>query len=530
MKRIHLTFIGLAVCLIASLAISDMAAAQDKPQRGGTAIITLLEDPITINPNVTTNIPSRVIGCIVYQGLLEVSPDYKILPLLAKSWKVSPDGLTYEFDLIETEWHDGKPFTSDDVVYTLLEVSAKYSALFQRVGNLIKSVEAPAKDKVVIKLSAPHGAFLVALGCIQGAAILPAHLFRGTDPLKNPASIATPVGTGPFKLQEWRRGDFLRMVRDEKYHEQGKPYLDAVIGKVIPTMSTAIQALHAGEVDMVGNVPPNDVKGILADSNLKVLDSDVPPASTLAFFNVKRKPLDDKRVRHALMMATDRQFLMRKVFFNVGTAGTQPFTTDINWLVVPEIDYNKSYPYDVARANALLDDAGYKRDANGKRFEVTVATFASLLPELQQAALAMKSMWKKVGVDVDVEALETATYIERVYKKGEMDVALVSYTSYSDPAFGIVRTFATGSIGRPFGNASFYSNPAADALFLKGEKATGFEARGKFYAEGQKMIAEDLPVIQLRSYLDQTAASKRLRNVWGLAQGNGRWADAWLAK
>lgn len=530
MKRISQTFLSIALALGASAVLTGTAVAQGAPQKGGTAIIALGEDPQTVNPNVTTNIPSRIVGCILYQGMVEVSPDYKILPLLAKSWQVSPDGLTYSFDLVKAEWHDGKPFTSADVKYSLLEVSAKLSALFNRVGKLIDNIDTPAADKVVIKLKEPFGPFLISLGCIQGAAILPSHLFAGTDPLKNPASIETPVGTGPFKLTEWRRADFIRLAKNDKYHEPGKPHLDGIIGKVIPQVSTALQALRAGEVDYVSNIPPNDVAAIVADPKLKVLDSDNAPISTLAFFNMKQKPLNDKRVRHALMMAIDREYLMKNVFFNIGTVGVQPFTTDIPWVVNAKIDYRKMYPFDVAKANALLDEAGIKRDQNGKRFSMNIAVFAALQVELQQVAVALKSMWEKVGVDVTVTALETATYIKRVFQDGEFQMSLVGYTSYSDPALGIVRTFDTSSIGRPFGNASFYSNPKVDAMFTEGEKASAPQERGKHYNAAQEIIAEDLPVIQLRSYLDQTAATKKLNGIWRIAQGNGRWADGWLAK
>ena len=191
---------GILFGALAGICWAGIAFPQPVPQRGGSVIFTLSQDPTTVNPDVSTNPPDRQIGCIIYQGLVQLSTDYKVLPLLAKSWTASPDGLTYTFELNDAEWHDGKPFTSDDVKYSLLEVSAKYSAVFAPAARAIESIETPTKNRVIIKLKQPFGPFLISLGCIQGAAIMPAHIFRGTDVLKNPATTITPVGTGAFKL------------------------------------------------------------------------------------------------------------------------------------------------------------------------------------------------------------------------------------------------------------------------------------------------------------------------------------------
>jgi peptide/nickel transport system substrate-binding protein len=520
------------IALGAALAVAGgLSGAQAQaPVRGGSAIITLSQDPSIPTPSLSSNVPDRIIGCIIYQGLVEVTPDYEILPLLAKSWTVSPDGLSYDFTLNKATWHDGKPFTSDDVKYSILEISAKYSSIFAAAGRVIDSVETPAPDRVIFKLKRPFGPFLISLGCIQGGPIVPAHLYRGTDPLTNPTTTANPVGTGAFKLAEWRRGDVIRLVRNPGYFEPGKPYLDEIIGKVITQSASRLQALQAGEVDLVFSVPATDLQTVRATPALKIVQSDNAPLSSIAFFNTTRKPFDDKRVRQALFMATDRDYVFKTAFLGVGSVGVMPFTTDIGWAANPEIDYRKMYPFDPARANALLDEAGVKRDANGKRFSAHVALLATQYPEFQQVALAFKSMWQAVGVDVVIDALEDATYLKRIYADKDFDISLITYTSYSDPALGIARTFVTASIGKPYGNAAQYSNPAVDALFEKGETATSHAERGRYYREAQAILAADLPVLQLRQYRDNVAAAKQLEGLWGKTQGNGQWTEAWMAK
>lgn len=413
--------------------------------------------------------------------------------------------------------------------YSLLEFNSKYSPIFGAAGRDIDRIDTPAPDKVVITLKQPFGPFLISLSSISGGAIMPAHLYRGTNVMTNPTTTSAPVGTGAFRFVEWRHGDFVRLERVPDYYaEPGRPYLNEIIAKVITNPAARIQALQAGEVDLVQFPQPTALPAIRADRKLKVETSDVAPLCDLAFYNTTHKPLDDKRVRQALFMATNRDYLMKAAFFDIGKVGTQPFTTDIPWTINPAIDYNKMYLYDVARSNALLDAAGLKRGAGGKRFGLHIAILATQYPEFRQVSQAMRSMWREVGVEVTINALEDATYLQSVYKEGNFDVALIVYTSFSDPALGITRTFATSTIGKPFGNASRYSNPTVDALFERGERPTDLAERGKYYDQAQAILAEDLPVLQLRDYRGLDFATKDLMGLWGVIQGNGRWSDAWL--
>ena len=519
--------LGAALALASCLAGPALAQT---PQRGGTAIFALSQDPPSVNPAASSGFANRMVGCILFQGLVRVTDDYRILPGMAKSWTVSPDGLTYTFDLQNAKRHDGKPFTSDDVKFSLVEVSAKFSPTFAPAGRSIESVEAPAPDKVVIKLKNSFGPFLVSLACFQGGAITPAHLYRGTDILKNPANVSSPVGTGAFKLAEWKHGDFIRLAKNPDYWDSGKPYLDEVVGKVITQPSTAVQALKSGEIDVLQPVPPNDMAGISANPKLRVIESDQPESMTLAFLNTTRKPLDDKRVRRALFMATDRDYLFKNAFFEVGNVGIMPMPSRLKWAANSSIDYRKMYPFDPARANALLDEAGVKRGVDGKRFTLHLYIYSADYPEFRQVAVALKSMYQAIGVDVDTEAMEEATLVKKVHVERDFDMTMVGYTSFGDPALGFARAFISSTVGRPYGNPSGYSNPVVDELFVKGERALTYEERGPFYSQAQAIIAADLPVFTWRELRNMDAGSTRIHDLWGKIQGNGNWAEAWLEK
>ncbi len=516
--------------LAAALCLAAPLAQAQTPQKGGTAIVVLAQDPPHVNPNITSGYINHLLGCMIYQGLVEVAADYSIKPLIAKSWTVSPDGLTYSFELNKTSFQDGSPVTAEDVKYSLTEVSAKFSPTFAPAGRELDSVEAPAPDKVVIKLKKPFAPFLVSMTCSQGAAILQPAQFRGTNIPQNPANMEGPIGTGAFKLVEWKRGDTMRLVKSDKYWEPGKPYLDGITTKTITQASAALQALQAGEVDMVPLLQPSDFAAVRANPKLKIETGDVPPNTVFLMPNNKNKPLDDKRVRQAMFMATDRDYLMKNAFFNQGAVAVMPFAPDISWAANPEIDYNKMYPFDVAKANALLDEAGLKRGADGKRATFRMLNYGHEYPEYQLVAPALKSMWQAVGVDLQLSNLETATYLKQVFVDHDFDWTLSPYSSFSDPALGIARVFVTSSIAKPYGNATQYSNPEVDALFDKAQGAVTTEGRGQYYRQVQSILASDLPALTLRQYRNNDAASVRLKGLWGIIQGQGHWVDAYLAQ
>ena len=148
--------------------------AGEEPKRGGSAIVVIGADPAILNPNVTAGVPDVLTGCMLYDGLVRFAEGFRIVPSLAKRWEIGADGLTYTFHLVTANWSDGQPLTSDDVKYTLLEVSSKYGSKFAAPGKAIKDIKTPDAQTVVVTLSKPFGPFLFSLACEQNAAILPA--------------------------------------------------------------------------------------------------------------------------------------------------------------------------------------------------------------------------------------------------------------------------------------------------------------------------------------------------------------------
>jgi peptide/nickel transport system substrate-binding protein len=528
-SSLHLATISAGLAIVGLLA-GEATAQAPTPKRGGTAIIAIGSDPTVLNPVINSGSAEVNTACFILEGLVVLNNvNEKFEPALAESWTISPDGKTYTFKLRKTNWHDGTPFTSEDVRFTI-DVMAKVGPTFAaQAGKALESVTTPDPQTVEIKLKESYGPLLRVLTCHFGGSILPAHLYKSAEVRTTPVN-QKPVGTGPFKFADWAPGDRIRLVKNDKYWDTGKPYLDGAVVRIMPNAASRTQALLAGEVDYIQwtYFPPSDGKTVDANPNTKREITGYPPNMLYAFFNLKRKPLDDVKVRHALLAATDRKFIFDAAFYGLGKPGTAPWAKQIAWTDDPSINYDKSHPFSPEKAAQMLDEAGYKPDANGIRFRLSIA-YDAASSERSRTALALQEMWKRVGVELTVQPLEAAVLIPRVHAEGNFDVYMSSYQSYGDPAIGVGRAYISGTIGGSFGNAASYSNPEVDALFAKAAALTVLEERAAIYRQIQPILMRDLPAITLHENRSFDAASKKLVGGWGY-MGNIRLGDAWLEK
>ncbi|MBI3711213.1 MAG: ABC transporter substrate-binding protein [Proteobacteria bacterium] len=524
--------VGIAASTAILLGGIGAALAQGTPQRGGTVVIAMAGDPPAVNPDTSQGVPDKQIGCMVYESLVRVTKSYEAAPLLAKSWDISPDGLTYTFHLVDAQWHDGRPFTSDDVKFTLTEVSAKYGSRFAAAAKAIKSIDTPDAHTVVVNLSSPFGPFLLSLACSANAAILPAHLLRGQDVLKHPATLTNPVGTGPFMLTEWVRGDRIVLQRNPNYWKTPEPWLDRIVAKIIPDPSARFLALQAGEVDYMNayffSLTAYDL--VSKNPQLKLGDTSYP-TNDLILFNTRRPPLDDRRVRQALFMALDRDFILKTVFFGIGSIAKSAIDDRLAWAYNPDIDYNRMYPYSPEQAKALLDEAGLKPGADGARFTISLV-YDSTRPDWLAWAQVTQRFWQAVGVKVTLEGADRAVVLKRVYTDYDFGATLQAYTTSGDPALGIGRLYLTSAIrqGTAFNNGSRYSNPDVDRLFAAAENAPNQADRARSYRQAQEILARDLPSLTIHQTADKEPAAVRVHGLWEGAEEYSFWGWVWMAQ
>ncbi len=497
--------------VVAMLVAVPLAVAAPAPKYGGTLVVRTSSDPGTLNGGITTASPTHTVADSIYNGLVQLDEQFRATPDLAERWTISPDGRTYTFELARgVRWHDGRPFTSADVKFTYEQVLLKYHAR-TRAGleGVLDAIDTPSPTTVVFRFRGPFGALLQRADVTE-APILPRHLYEGTDILRNPNN-ATPVGTGPFKFKEWNRGAQVTLVKNERYFKRDLPVIDQVIFRVLPQDALAVVALERGEVDYLDSVPAADIARLRTSSALTLTPTLAGPGGSFcistAIPNLTRPPLDNLKVREAIMYATNRDFMVLSILGGLGRVAAAPISRGIRWAQHPNLP---QFRYDPARANALLDEAGFPRGAGGTRFRLTYVASTTQI----RYAEVMRDNLRDVGIDVTVVPLEFTATQERVFVRKDFDMAFASYCNGPDPDIGVKRMYVSGNIQPiPFSNGASYRNPRVDELFDLAARSVDLKERGKYYREIQEIVVRDLPYLWLVETFRYVGFNRRLRDA-----------------
>ena len=487
----------------------------------GTAVLGIDADPPTLNLGTTTDFAAGDVSAKILEGLIWLDPQYNARPSLATAWSVSPDGKTWRFTLRKgVKWHDGRDFTSADVKFSLLEVIGKLhpraSPVFKTLGL---DVDTPDATSVVVKLQKAYAPFLSQM-TVFDAPMLPRHLYEGTNVGTNPAN-QKPVGTGPFKLAEWKRGASIKLVRNDQYWDADKPFLEAIIFQVIPQAANRVPALQAGEIDELLDfyTPKPEVPRILADKALVPRRSVNIPAIYFMMFNTQSALMAKKDARHALAFAIDRPRLVKQAMNGIARPGAGAFGDGFKWLFNDEVAYAKKYPFDPARAKALLDKLGVKPGTTTLRMPFDVSR-----AQMRAQSQIIQDNLRQVGLEVKLEPLERSVYYDRVFAKRDFDLMLGSYFSAGDPAIGYTRLYNTYTGTSPNTNASGYANPKVDELLTQAATAVDRAVRADLYKQLQVILNEDLPTLVLFDEETVDTASKKLTGVFPALDARDQWA------
>jgi len=505
------------VVLLCFILVPFLSSAAEQPRRGGTLVVAVVKDPSTLNPALTAGMDTHHTMHQVYEGLTELDGNMNPQPGLARSWEVSPDGLTITFRLAENaRWHDGKPFTSKDVQFGLMGVAGKYNPMGRIVMANVRSIETPNDHTAVFRMKKVYGPLILAMAPFN-CPIVPRHLYEGTDILKNPHNISNPVGTGPFKFKEWVKGDHITLVRNNDYYKPGFPYLDRIIFKTIRDATSRALAFEKGEVDLMpsGVCSVHDYQRLAKLPNVTTSQTPGDQLVVLVAFNQHdNKIVANLKVRQAIYHAIDRQFISDKVRYGLNPPLDSAIPRVYKSFHDPDV---KKYEYNLAKANKLLDEAGYPRDAKGIRFDPTLVYEHGQAYGIPETAQILKPMLKKVGIDVKLVSMERPVMFEKAFKNYEFEMFLTSYGTKSDPAIGVSRTYHTKSIlGKPFTNVARYSNPEVDRLFDEAAASMDVQKRARLYHKVQRILAEELPYIWLYSpgNMDTSIAKSTFKGVF----------------
>jgi len=478
-------------------AISGDVLAQQEIQDGGTMVAAITGDPPMLTTVFGANILAVTLSGQLHDTLITMDQQGNIEPSLAESWEISEDGLTYTFNLRDdVTWHDGEPFTAADVAYTFGELTSEYNSLANATYSVVEEIETPDDHTVVLHLANADPAFFPwAFSQTNFAQIFPRHIYEGTDAETNENNYA-PVGTGPFVFSEWVRGSHIIMERNPDYFEP--VHLDRIVFQIIPEPGARQLALEQGDVDYLPYfaLAPASVDPLSENPETQVIPAMRPPAGEIIMFiNLREAPLSDVNVRRALAYGLNRQQIVDLALAGRATPATGPIRSD-SFFYNPEIE---TYPRDIDRANQMLDDAGYPRGDDGTRFTLRLSyEAAGEGGAFQSAAEVMREQLREIGVALDLQPSDSATWQERAFIQWDFDLAMGSFGTGPDPAIGVARLYITENIVRQNArNLSGYSNPEVDALFAQGAVELDPEARRQIYQEAQAILVDELPAIWL---------------------------------
>jgi peptide/nickel transport system substrate-binding protein len=506
-------------------------AEEEKPQYGGTFVIGLNEDPPTLVGTFATVTTMQYCVAKVHAGLLYYDYDLNPIPDLAESWEISQDGMTYTFHLVQNAtFHDGTPVTSADVKFSWDEVFMVYGTYAATVGIYVDHVETPDAHTVVFIMNQPFAPFITYLPS-WFFTILPKHLYEGTDIRNNPYNNA-PVGAGPFKFAEWVRGDHLTFTRNENYFRKDEwgrslPYLDKVVFKIIPDPTTMALAFERGEVDAIFHlaVAANLVSTYLKAPNASVFWTPSAYYSTRdIIFQVQRPIVSNKLVRQAIAHAINRTFLHEivwqgqgRVNATIGVPSTMEFYFNPN---------QKTYPYNVTKANELLDLAGYPKGTDGMRFKLKVV-YSTAAADVSKEAEIIPEMLKDVGIDVELVATDSATYLKLTYTDWDFDLSLTNMAKGPDPGVTTARFFVSWNQRHiSFSNVG-YNNSEVDRLFKEFNEATDPLVRQQLIWEAMSILSEDLPMYVIWEAAYPFVYKNTYAKAWTTPWLNERQDETW---
>ncbi len=474
MKRILL---AAAASLLWSVA--GHAAAKD------TLTLGMVLEPPVLDPTAGAASAIReVTYANIYEGLTRINSKGEVRPDLAESWTISPDGLTYTFKLVGgVKFHDGTPFDCSIVKFSYGRAMAPDSVNAQKqLFEPIDSVKCPDSFTAVVKLKRPTALFLFDMGW-------------GDAVMVSPKSAATnktdPVGTGPFKFKEWVKGDHVTLVRNPDYWG-AQPPLKSVTFKFIADPSAATAAMLAGDIDAFPLFPaPEAIDQFKADARFHV-NIGTTEGKTIVALNNAKKPFDDIRVRRALTYAIDRKALIDAAQSGYGKPiGSHYVPTDPGY-----IDLTGVYPYDPAKAKALLAEAGVKPG-----FTITLTLPPP--PYARRGGEVIADMWGKVGIKTRLVPIEWAQWLDQVFKRTDYDATIISHTEARDLDI--------------YARDKYYFNyhsPAYKALYQKFVEAVDPKAQLALVGDLQKKLAEDEPNVFLFALAAVGVWNAKLHGLW----------------
>lgn len=513
--------------LAVGFAPTVAAAPAPAPVRGGTLVAIAFPEPSTLASHINGSNPISLVTSKIYDRLFVEDNAGKLTPRLALSVETSADGLAMTIRLRKNvRWHDGKPFGALDVKYSIDEI---WPLSLSTVTSVIARTSTPDAHTLVLHLKEKWPALVKHLGMSSGQ-ILPRHLYHGTDLATNPYN-AKPVGTGPFRFKEWRRGSHIVLERNPDYYIPGLPHLDSIVWKVMNDSASRAAALETGAAHFAARNPVtfSDAARLRALPGIAIDTRQYEPSTYWLEFNLNDPIVGKLAVRQAIAHAIDRAALVKTVWGGYGAPLDGPVPSAMK-------DWRASglaqHAFDPKRAEQLLDAAGFPRKAGGWRFKL-VHDFIPFGDDYRRTGEFVRQALRRIGIDATLGGKDLSTWTRDVFTNRKFQV-ISSWGGWSgDPQPNFDARYGARGLkpGVPWSKVSGYSNKEIDGLLDKMRSGVDVAGRPAAYRRVQQLVAADLPILPLLEVHFFSVYTKRLQNVDEFPyQTRNNFANVWLTK
>ena len=509
------------------------------PVQGGTLVYGTDREPTCLDPHNFGDMPQTYVARQYLDSLVSMQPDGTVVPWLAEKWDISKDGLQYTFHLKKgVNFTDGTPFDAEAVKANFeqtLDPETQSSTNLVYLLPIYKGVDVLDKYTVRVNLKRPYSPFLDVLAQAFFGMESPKAMARGIK-----ENCVSPVGTGPFILKKWKKGQEIELVRNPDYNSapadannQGPAYLDAITWRFLPDPSVRWQALQSGEAQAIFSVPPEDFAAAQSDPNIELKQFVHAGIGHYIVLDNSEPPFDDIKVRQAFTLAANTPAAVESAYQGAYPVATSAISSGTPFYTAK---YANLYPHDLAKAEKLLDQAGWKKGANGVREKdgkpLTVKFIYSSGPgETPPAELTLyqnvQAAVKEAGFDMSLVPQPQAQHNEQANIPADFDAEPTYWNCPTPMCMYIVSSIE--AYDSPFANMSRIKNPELDKTLLAAAATTDRKQQETLYSKAQQIIAENAYWVPM--YPEQTllGVSKKLKGVWiEPSEGEPVLSDAWL--
>jgi peptide/nickel transport system substrate-binding protein len=520
MQRLRILFIAMAAVIgVCACGGSSGGQTARAPIKGGTLIVAVWQEPNTLYPYYATQTVSTLVYEIALEGLVQVTPEGNYQAALASEVptianggvKIAADGkrmdVTYHLKP-NLKWADGQPLSSDDIKFTWQAIMNDPKVTTRGGYDQMTGIDTPDRLTAVVHYGSIYAAYASRFSSSAGQPILPKHVLEKEADISKSDFVRTPFGTGPFKITEFKSADHITAERNPNYREAGKPYLDRIIFRSVPSREVALAQLQAGEVGAMWNLLEAQLPALEKQPDIKVRAVPGPSVERLEFNLAKpgnpadpavpHPVLGDINMRHALVLATPKKRLIDKLLF--GKATVAQSTLSIGWAAPRDVHQED---YDPAKAKQLLDQAGWVPGPDGTRvkngvrasLKITTTTGDQIREEIEQVLI---DEWRQIGVALEVSNVPSSVLFgswsaNAPRKKGNFDINMYASSPDIDPQETVAQRFACDNIPRPQNNgAGFnyyrYCDSQTDQLIQQAGSTVDQDKRKQLYASISKRV------------------------------------------